>query len=48
MEERNSMKDSQVMIIGRNMVHDAIKSNKTIQTIFIGKIAGQTPYSGDT
>ena len=43
MEERNSMKDSQVMIIGRNMVHDAIKSNKTIQTIFIGKNSRTDP-----
>ncbi|MEK7605901.1 MAG: RNA methyltransferase [Patescibacteria group bacterium] len=37
------MKDSQVMIIGRNMVHDAIKSNKTIQTIFIGKNSRTDP-----
>ncbi|HVZ58381.1 MAG TPA: RNA methyltransferase [Patescibacteria group bacterium] len=41
------MKDSQIMIIGRNMVHDALKSDKTIQTIFIGKNSRNDPRIED-
>lgn len=41
------MKDNQIMIIGRNMVHDALKSDKTIQTVFIGKNSRNDPRVED-
>jgi len=37
------MNDQQVLIVGRNMVHDALQSEKQIQSVYIGKNSRNDP-----
>jgi len=47
MEKGRTMNPDQLMIIGRNMVHDALLSDRSIQLIYIGKNSRNDPRITD-